>query len=137
MTPPTLDDSMTKLPRKERIVAGRPPAAPYSPAMAFENLVFVSRQLPVDAATAEVGPGGIEPQTEQAITNVERVLAAAGSALANVLKATVYLLTCDDWSAMNAVYVRRMGDVLPARCFVIVAELAGDARIEIDAIAHR
>jgi 2-iminobutanoate/2-iminopropanoate deaminase len=110
--------------------------APYSQAIRFENLVFVSGQLPVDPATGTVVPGGITEQTEQTMRNMQAVLEAAGSSLDKLLKTTVFLTTRDNWAAMNEVYARYVGDRRPARSAVEVGRLAFGSLLEIEAIAH-
>ncbi len=112
------------------------PGAPYSQAIRFENLVFVSGQLPVDPATGTLVTGGITEQTEQTMRNLQAVLEAAGSSLDKILKATVFLTTRDNWAAMNEVYVRFVGDRRPARSAVEVGRLGFGSLVEIEAIAH-
>ena len=110
--------------------------APYSQAIRFGDLVFVSGQLAIDPTTNELVEGGISEQTEQVLANVRAILEEAGSSLENVVKATIFLVDLDDFGAMNEVYARHMGDPPPARATIEVAGLPTGARIEIDAIAH-
>ena len=59
-----------------------PPAAgPYSPAQAFNRLVFVSGQGATDPMTGQLAGDDIESQTEQVLKNVSAILEAAGSNL--------------------------------------------------------
>jgi 2-iminobutanoate/2-iminopropanoate deaminase len=83
----------------------------------------------------EVVSGGIREQTERVLANLEAVLEAAGSSLANVVKTTVYLVDMADFSAMNEVYAQAFGDHKPARSTVAVAGLPRGARVEIDVMA--
>lgn len=126
---------------KESIRTEEAPApfqgAPYSQAVVHGDLVFVSGQLGIDPGSNEVVQGGIGPQTERALDNVRAILEAAGSGLANVLQASIFLIDLQDFSAMNEVYARRMGDVFPARATVQIAALPSGARIEIAVVAHR
>jgi 2-iminobutanoate/2-iminopropanoate deaminase len=110
--------------------------APYSQAIRFGNLVFVSGQIAIDPETNEVVQGGIAEQTEQALANVAAILEEAGTTLANVVKTTIFLVDLGDFAAMNEVYARRMGDVFPARATVQIGALPSGALVEIDAIAH-
>jgi 2-iminobutanoate/2-iminopropanoate deaminase len=111
--------------------------APYSQAIRFGDLVFVSGQIAIDPATNEVVQGGIVEQTERVLANLEAILEEAGTSLANVVKTTIFLVDFEDFAAMNEVYARRMGDVFPARATVQIVALPSGARVEIDAIAHR
>jgi 2-iminobutanoate/2-iminopropanoate deaminase len=110
--------------------------APYSQAIRFGNLVFVSGQIAVDPETNEVVQGGIAEQTERALANVAAILEEAGTTLANVVKTSIFLVDLSDFAAMNEVYARHMGDVFPARATVQIGALPSGALVEIDAIAH-
>lgn len=115
--------------------AGAPGAiGPYSQAIAAGGLVFCSGQIGADPATGELAEG-IEAQTERALRNLAAVLDAAGLAMADIAKATVFLADLDDFAAMNAVYARHMPDPPPARSTFEVAGLPRGARVEIEAIA--
>ena len=58
-----------------------PNNATYSQAARIGDLIFVSGQIGIDPLTRALAPGGIQPETRQAIDNVATVLAAAGSSL--------------------------------------------------------
>jgi enamine deaminase RidA (YjgF/YER057c/UK114 family) len=60
-------------------------------AIKLGDLLFLSGCIPLDPATMEVVSGGIEPQTEQALKNLQAVLEAGGSELNKVVKTTVRL----------------------------------------------
>jgi len=109
---------------------------PYSQAVVAAGWVWVSGQIPLDPATGEMVPGGIEAQTRRALQNLEAVLRAAGSGLDRVIKTTVYLRDLDDFVAMNGVYAGYFGSEPPARACVEVSRLPKDASVEIDAVAE-
>ena len=125
--------------QKEFIATENAPKAvgPYSQGIAFGNLVFTSGQLPIDPATGRLTDGCIKDATRQVIKNVEAILTQAGSSLANVVKATVFLKDMKDFAAMNEVYTEFFGENLPARTCFQVVKLPLDAPVEIEAIAHR
>ena len=110
--------------------------APYSQAVVHGDLVFVAGQIGVDPETNQVVEGGIEAQTEQVMKNLEAILEAAGSSLANVVKATIFLADLGDFKAMNEVYGSHMGSEPPARATFQVAALPSDVLVEIEVIAH-
>jgi len=113
------------------------PLGPYSPAMGFERLVFVSGQGAVDPATNRMVGPDVESQTEQCLKNVQTILEAAGSSLQHVLRCGVFLIDMNDFGQMNAAYGRVFGDHRPARTTVQAAALPGDGlRVEIDCIAY-
>jgi len=111
------------------------PVGPYSPAIAFDRLVFVSGQSgrdPVTGLTAE----GVEAQTEQTLRNIETILKAAGTDLQHVLRCGVFLMDMTEFPKMNAVYERMFAGHKPARTTVQVTGLPGDnLLVEIDCIA--
>lgn len=111
------------------------PKGHYSPGMVAGGFVFVSGQLPSDPASGEIVAGGIEPQTERALRNVELILRTAGSSLDRVTAMTIYISDGDLWGAVNGVYARVMGDHRPARAIVPVKDLHFGALIEIQAVA--
>jgi 2-iminobutanoate/2-iminopropanoate deaminase len=107
----------------------------YSPAIKAGNLLFISGQIPVDAATGNLVDGDISAQADQVMRNLTALLRAAGASFTNVVRTTVYLADMNDFAAMNEVYSRYIVDPPPARATVEVARLPRDVRIEVDAIA--
>ncbi|MEW6581611.1 MAG: Rid family detoxifying hydrolase [Actinomycetota bacterium] len=112
--------------------------APYSQAIAAApgEVVWVSGQVPVDPATGALAADDVAAQTTLVLRHVASILAAAGGALAHVVKTTVYLTDlAGDFPAMNAAYAAAFGDHAPARATVGVATLPLGARVEIEAVA--
>ncbi|TMK51811.1 MAG: reactive intermediate/imine deaminase [Actinobacteria bacterium] len=108
---------------------------PYSQAVRSGDLVFCSGQIPLDPLTGQLVEGGIGSQTARVLANLAAVLAAADLKLANVVKTTVFLVSMDDFPAMNEVYALHFDVDPPARSTVAVAALPKGARVEIEAIA--
>src|SRR6478735_9754968 len=83
-----------------------PPAlGPYSQAIIAGGFVFCSGTAGIDPATGHI-PDGIEAQTEQALRNLDAVLAAAGSSMADVVKTTIFYADVADFAMLNEVYAR-------------------------------
>ena len=113
------------------------PVGPYSPAMTFDRLVFVSGQGATDPATGKLVSADTAMQTEQCLRNVQAILKAAGSDLQHVLRCGVFLIDMKEFQQMNAVYSRMFGDHRPARTTIQAAALPGDGlRVEIDCVAY-
>jgi 2-iminobutanoate/2-iminopropanoate deaminase len=112
------------------------PAAigPYSQAVKIGNLVFTSGQIPLDA-NGQLVQGGIKEQSHQVFRNLQGVLAAAGSSLGQVVKATVFLKDMGMFTELNEIYGSYFGDHKPARSTVEVARLPRDVLVEIELIA--
>jgi len=109
---------------------------PYSQAIRAGDFLFLSGQIPLDAATGQLVAGGIAEQTHQVLKNLGAVLKAAGSSYARVVKTTVYLADMGEFSAMNEIYGTYFSSPAPARATVQAARLPRDVRVEIDAIAY-
>jgi len=123
---------------KEIIHSDNAPAAvgPYSQAVKIGNhLVYTAGQVALDPATMKLVEGGVEAQTHQVLQNLQAVLTAAGSSLANVIKTTVFLADINDYKAVNAVYAEYFIENPPARSAVQVAALPLGALVEIEVVA--
>jgi 2-iminobutanoate/2-iminopropanoate deaminase len=123
--------------RKECINApdGPPAKGPYSHAVAAGDLVFVSGQGPFTADG--VAYGTLEEETHKVFENLQKVLAAAGCGLADVVKTTVFLADMNDFPAFNAVYQTYFMADPPARSTIQAGRLPLDIKVEIEAIAIR
>ena len=75
--------------------------------------------------------GGIGPETQQALDNIQKVLKAAGFELSDVVSVTVYLADIHEFGDMNAVDKSVMPNPKPTRATVQVSALVNNARIEI------
>ena len=115
---------------------GAPKAiGPYSQAITTDGLVFTAGQVALDPKSGELVGRTTAEQTEQVFANLKAVLAAAGTSLGNVVKATVYLADMADFAQMNEVYAKHFGTHKPARSTTQAAGLPKAARVEIDVIA--
>ena len=115
---------------------GVPPAVgPFAHATQWNDLLFVTGQMPTDPATGRLVPGGIAAQAEQVRRNLEAVLAQFGLTLDDALMVRVYLASFDDYAAFNAAYASWFHGPLPSRTCVGVSGLAVGAVVEIDLIA--
>lgn len=109
--------------------------APYNQAIAAGGLVFVAGQLGLRPGESEMVGESVVEQTEQVMKNLAAILEEAGSGLDRLVKTTVYLTDLADFSGMNEVYARYVGEQPPARATVGIAELPSGARVEIEAVA--
>jgi 2-iminobutanoate/2-iminopropanoate deaminase len=126
---------------KEVIATNGAPAAigPYSQGVRVGNLVFTAGQIALDPVTQQVVASGITEQTTRVLENLKAILEAAGTDLARVVKATVFLKDFNDFAAMNAVYGEYLaadGVAAPARTTVEVSRLPKNVLVEIDVIAE-
>ncbi len=109
--------------------------SPYSPAIVYDSLVFVSGQVPVDPLKGFITTEDFGEQVEVTFQNLRAVLEAAGSSLNNVIKTTVFLVSMDDFGKFNEIYKKHFPADRPARSCIEVSKLPFDAKVEIEAIA--
>lgn len=107
---------------------------PYSQAIAHDNTLYISGQLPIDGATGKMAEG-IEAQTRQSLANLGHILNEAGYSYDDVAKTTVLLADIADFGAMNTVYAEYFTGDKPARICYQVAALPMGALVEIDCVA--
>ena len=72
----------------------------YSQAIATDNLVFISGQIPLDPATMEL-VNGVENQIKQVFKNIESILKVENLSFSDIVKLTILL---DDLENFNLVY---------------------------------
>ena len=120
----------------EKIFTENAPAAigPYSQAVRFGNLVFLSGQLGLDPATGTL-KDGIVAQTRQSLDNIGAILTSLGLTYAHVVKTTVFVKDLDDFATVNDIYGTVFGQDAPARSCVEVSRLPKRALVEIECIA--
>lgn len=123
---------------KKAICSEKAPGAigPYSQAIEANGMVFVSGQLPIDAATGLMAKG-IEAQARQSLENIKHILGAAGLDMSNIVKTTVFLADMSLFAEMNKVYATYFEGACPARSAVAVKALPKEALVEIECIAAR
>ena len=110
---------------------------PYSPAVVYDGLVFVSGQIPMDAATGALVSGGLEEKARRVFENVRGVLEAAGSSMDKIVKVTLFLDDMDNYARVNEIYAEYFGPDFPARSCVEVARLPLDVPLEAEVIAFK
>jgi len=113
------------------------PRGPYSPVVRAGDFVFVSGQGPVDPVTDQMSYGDIQHETRITLTNIGRILKAAGVSFSDVVRCGVFLRDGNDFAAMNAVYTEFFGDQRPARTTVAVAFADPTMKVEIDCVAYK
>lgn len=110
---------------------------PYSTAVEYGNLVFMSGMIPIDPATKALVPGGITEQAHRAFQNVAIVLEEMGLSMQNALKVSVFLQDLNDFKVVNEIYATYFGPNYPARSCLQVAALPMGALIEVEVTAEK
>jgi 2-iminobutanoate/2-iminopropanoate deaminase len=111
----------------------RPPAGAYVHAVVHGGMVYCAGQVGIEPETGVV-PGTVAAQTRQALLNLATVLAAAGSGLDQVVKATVYVRDASMFGEMDAAYAEVFGAARPARTTIPGIAFRAGVDVEIDLI---
>lgn len=114
------------------------PTKPYAPVVTLDHLVFVSGQIPIDER-GELVPGGFAQQAHAVFRNLDRCLAAGGSALDDVVKVVAYLTSRNRFAEFNEIYGGYFPDATarPVRTTIVCDLLDERFLIEMDVIAAR
>ena len=112
------------------------PAAigPYSQAVRAGSTVYLSGQIPLDPATAEIVGEAFSVQAKQVFENLAAVAAAAGGSLDDVVKLTVYLVDLGRFAELNEIMQQYFTAPFPARAAIGVSALPRGVQVEVDAI---
>jgi 2-iminobutanoate/2-iminopropanoate deaminase len=113
------------------------PIGPYSLAVEAGDYVFISGQIPLDAATGKLVEGDVSAQARQSLENLKAILDAAGLTFADVAKTTIFLTSMADFAAVNEVFKSYVSEPYPARSTIAVAALPMGAKVEIEMTALR
>ncbi|MES2178636.1 MAG: RidA family protein [Gemmatimonadota bacterium] len=110
------------------------PVYPFSPAVRYGNLLYLSGQIGTDS-TGKLVTGGIDAEARQTMNNIRDVLARVGSSLDRVVKCTVMIADMKEWPAFNAIYATYFPNHFPARSALGANGLALGARVEVECLA--
>jgi len=110
---------------------------PYSLGIASGDYIHFSGQIPLDGASGKLVEGDISAQTEQVFVNIKVLLDAAGAAMSDIVKTTVFLTDMADFAPMNDVYKAHVAEPYPARSAIAVAALPLGAKVEIEMIVYK
>jgi reactive intermediate/imine deaminase len=116
------------------------PLKPYriAPGWVVGDLIFLSGQAAISAEGALVEVGDFDAQLVQTMANIDRVLAAAGSDRAKIIKVTIYLTDMANFPKIVEARGTYFTPPYPADTIVEVKSLAlPELMIEIDVIATR
>ena len=108
----------------------------YAPGVISHGMLYISGQLSVDPDTRKVPQAEIDAHMELALSNVERVLKAAGLTREDVVQCRIYTTDIENWDRINAVYRDFFGAHRPARVVVPVPALHFGCLVEIEAVAE-
>lgn len=113
------------------------PIGPYSQAVQFGNMLFVSGQIAINPSTSELEIESIQEETELVMKNLGAVLSEAGLDYTDVLKCSIFLSDMGLFAEVNEIYGKYFTANPPARETVAVKTLPKSVNVEISCIAAR
>jgi 2-iminobutanoate/2-iminopropanoate deaminase len=121
---------------KKPIFTSKAPAAigPYSQAVQWGDVVFISGQIPLDPGNGQLNNATFEDETNQVLDNLEAICQEAGGTLDHILKLTIYLTDLSKFDVVNSIMASRFSEPFPARATLEISKLPKEVSIEMDAI---
>ena len=121
---------------KKPIFTNKAPAAigPYSQAVQWGDVVFISGQIPLDPENGQLNNATFEDETNQVLDNLEAICQEAGGTLDHILKLTIYLTDLSNFDVVNSIMATRFSEPFPARATLEISKLPKEVSIEMDAI---
>ena len=121
---------------KKPIFTNKAPAAigPYSQAVQWGDVVFISGQIPLDPENGQLNNATFEDETNQVLDNLEAICQEAGGTLDHILKLTIYLTDLSKFDVVNSIMASRFSEPFPARATLEISKLPKEVSIEMDAI---
>lgn len=121
---------------KKQLFTNKAPAAigPYSQAIQWGDVVFISGQIPLIPSTNELNNKTFDDQISQVIDNLEAICNEAGGTLDNILKLTIFLTDLSKFDVVNEIMIKRFSEPFPARATVEISKLPKGVNVEMDAI---
>ena len=123
----------------DRIIpaGGASPRGHYAPGIRAGDFIYVSGQGPVDPVTDKLAEGDVAFQTQLTLSNIQRILEAAGAGITDVVKCSVFLRDISEFQNMNRAYAAFFGDHKPARTTVEAKFHQAGMLVEIDCVAYK
>jgi len=111
--------------------------AGYSRAVIDGDFAFVAGTTGYDYATMTM-PADVTSQTRNCFKTIEATLKDGGFAMADIVRATYYVIDGKDAEAVLAVCGEMLGDIRPAATILVVAGLyRREMKVEIEVTAKR
>jgi len=113
---------------------GPPAAGPYSHAVKFNGMLFLSGQVHLDPETGQLTGETPAEKAKRCLDNLTIVAEAAGAKLEDAVRVAVYVTDVSVFAEMNEAYATYFQTDPPARTTIGVAALPMGAEVEMDAI---
>jgi 2-iminobutanoate/2-iminopropanoate deaminase len=118
------------------VAAGRP--VPLFPAaIAYDDLVLLSGQAPLDAATGAVVDGDFRAQARRVLDQISQTLDGAGSGMDHVLRVVCILADAGDFAVWNEEFEASFPAPRPVRTTIVAGFVLPGMLIEVEVTAAR
>lgn len=131
---------VTKYPHMKTIIntSNAPtPIGPYNQAVLAGGFLFLSGQIAINPASAELVLSSVSEETHQVMRNIKSVLLEASYDFSDVVKTTIFLADMELFAAVNEVYGTYFESNFPARETVAVKGLPKGVNVEISMTAFK
>ena len=115
----------TKVPRMSEV---------FPQAVIAGDFIYLSGTAGFDPATGKLSDS-FEEQVRQAFANIKAILEEMGSSMSKVVKTTVFMVSGNDFSALNKVYAAFFPDNAPARSVPQVNPFPAGILISVECVA--
>lgn len=129
-----MSDRVEKSPQHYAI-GKKNPNLPFHPAVRAGDYIFVSGQVPKDENNNMIS-GTIEEETVATLKTIERIIAAEGATLQDVVRITTYLEDTRDFGRYNRAFQEAIGGAVLART-TVEAKAVINTKIEMEAIVYK
>lgn len=113
------------------------PIGPYSQAVQFGNMLFLSGQVCFEPQTGALVNTDIVSETHQVMKNLGAILKEAGYDYSNILKTSIFVKDLNNFATINQTYATYFTENPPARETIEVSRLPRDVNVEISCIAAK
>lgn len=114
------------------------PIGPYNQAILKNDTLYASGQIAINPQSGELITDNILDETKQVMQNIAAILEAADMTFEHIVKATIFIMDMNNFTAINSVYGSYFDEkTAPARETVQVACLPKNVNVEISIIAIR
>lgn len=137
LAPPVLAAKVPHIPGAQRVTTGSDweDIAGYCRAQKLGDRILVSGTTAIAGASRPVAPNDAAAQTTFILDKILAAIAALGGSADHVIRTRIYLTDADDVLAVSQAHGRVFGDIKPVNTLVVVADLIGDHKVEIEAEA--
>lgn len=111
------------------------PIGPYSQAIIANDFIFLSGQIAIRPGETALIEGTTVEQAEVIFSNIDAILAEAGTDKSHIVKVEILMADMADFKAVNEAYGNWLGDCRPVRAAYQPAKLPLGAKIEIIVLA--